>query len=318
MSEALAVVDRDRSLLREEDVVITQDQVALIKQTIAAEATDAELALFFYDCRRRGVHPLDKLIHFTKRQNKYTPVTSIDFFRSRAGQTREHMGTDDACFTGEPGDPDFRATVTVYRLVHGEKCAFTATARFAEFVPPSPNDFMWVKMPYNQIAKCAEAAALRKGFPQELEGLRTVDEMEHVAVDVTPRKTTVQRASDRTPVTASAPTAGSLVTPPLKVKDVRVFGKDKNNYAVTLVGHANEYTTKDAAIALDLEKFKGTDHLLRITYVDNPYQGKVYHNLTAFEVVDGASAGVPSTGGGAVSGEAAAPPLTDQDIPFSR
>jgi len=304
MSTDLAVVDRAAALDRPDDrpVVITSDQIALVKATLAPDATNDELELFFYDCRRRGVHPLDKLIHFTKRQGKYTPVTSIDFFRSRAGRTREHMGTDDAVFCGEPGSIDFAASVTVYRLVQHEKCAFTATARFLEFAPPPPNDFMWRKMPFNQLAKCAEAQALRKGFPQELDGLHIVDEMEHVDVDQAPPKT-VKRASDKVVSTGAA---GEL-TAALKVKDVRVFGKDKDNYAVTLVGATTEYTTKDQSLALELEKFKGTDHLVRLTFVDNDYQGKTYHNLKSFTVVEPPTP-APATGA----------PMTAGDIPFGR
>lgn len=270
-------------------VVITSEQVALIKATVAAEATDAELNLFFYDCRRRGVHPLDKLIHFTKRQGKYIPVSSIDYFRSRAAQSREHVGTDDATFTGEPGQPTFAATVTVYRQVQGERCLFTATARFSEFVPPAPNDFMWKRMPFNQLAKCAEALALRKGFPQELEGLHTVDEMEHVPLDVAPRRT-VQRTTPAPPLREGdlvpPPTGATLTTDSRAVANVRVFGTNKDNYAVTLIGDPLEYTTKDAGMAMDLEGFKQTDHLLCLTYENRDYKGKTYHNLTGYTVVD--------------------------------
>ena len=289
MSTDLAVVDRA-------PVVITSDQVALIKATVAPDATDAELELFFYDCRRRGVHPMDKLIYFTKRQGKYTPVTSIDFFRSRAGATREHMGTDDAVYTGQPGDLDFAATVTVYRQVQLEKCAFTATARFAEFAPPPPNNFMWQRMPHNQLAKCAEAQALRKGFPLELEGLHIVDEMQNLDGDGQPK--TVKRASEKKPMTpATVPEKSTaFVTDARAVKDVRVFGQNKDNYAVTLVGDSYEFTTKDAGLALELEKFKGTDHRVQLTYENNDFKGKTYHNLKSVTVVDPSGDPMPTAG----------------------
>jgi phage recombination protein Bet len=154
---------------------ITPEQLALIKRTIAQDATDTELQLFFYDCARRGVHPLDRLIHFTKRGGKYTPVTSIDYMRSRAAGSGECGGQDDATFAGETKQSDFAATVTVYRLVQGQRCAFTATARWPEYKPT--DDFMWRKMPHTMLSKCAEALALRKAFPQELAGLYTAEEL---------------------------------------------------------------------------------------------------------------------------------------------
>lgn len=178
-------------------VVITEHQLDVIKNTICKDATPAEMELFFYDCRRRGVHPMDKLIHFTKRAGKYTPVTSIDFFRSRAAETGEHMGTDDAYFTyaAAPTDVPAAASVTVYRLVQGEKCPFTATARMSEYLPGPPNDFMWKKMPHGQLGKCAEALALRKAFPQQLADLHTVDEMSQA--DEAPSQTSAPQPGQR-------------------------------------------------------------------------------------------------------------------------
>jgi len=114
---------------------VTAEQTALIKATIAKDATDAELQLFFYDCARQGVHPLDRLIHFTKRKGKYTPVTSIDLMRSRAADTGEYAGSDDAAFVGAQKTDTWAATVTVWRLVQGQRCSFTATARWSEYRP---------------------------------------------------------------------------------------------------------------------------------------------------------------------------------------
>jgi hypothetical protein len=301
-------------------VVITEDQADLIKRTLAAEATDAELALFFYDCRRRGVHPLDKLIHFTKRKGKYTPVTSIDFFRSRAAATGAHMGTTDPEYTGTPDDPSFAATITVFRLVQGQTCAFTATARYVEYLPDAGNDFMFRKMPHNQIGKCAEALALRKAFPQELDGLHTVDELARDGGDAAPAPTpakTVRRASSAATASASsAPIPAMLVTGAHRIKDVRPFGKDRANFAITLVDDdaAREYTTKDAPLALELEHFKGTDHAIRLTYETKDWNGKTYHNIKSFTV----DAPAPEAAAPEPKTPPADPPLTAGQIPFSR
>ena len=64
MSNEVAIKEEESALGR---IVITDKQVDLIKSTVALNATDDELKLFFYECRRRGVHPLDRLIHFVKR-----------------------------------------------------------------------------------------------------------------------------------------------------------------------------------------------------------------------------------------------------------
>ena len=156
--------------------IVTNEQIELVRKTVAAQATDAELQLYLYDCQRHGVHPLDKLLHFTKRQGKYTPITSIDLLRSRAADTGELGGIEDPQYDGMVATPNFTASVTVYRFVQGQRCPFTATARWSEYKPSE--DFMWRKMPYLMLGKCAEALALRKAFPRQLAGLYAKEEMD--------------------------------------------------------------------------------------------------------------------------------------------
>jgi phage recombination protein Bet len=170
-----------------EIVKYSPDQMALIKRTVAQGATDDELNLFIYDCQRRNIHPLDKLLHFTKRGGRYVPITSIDLMRSRASETGQMAGSDDAKFYNEVdnrGRPEF-ATVTVYRLTFGQRFPYTATARWDEYYPgDGPAGQMWRKMPYVMLSKCAEALALRKGFPQELAGLYAKEEMDQADAPV--------------------------------------------------------------------------------------------------------------------------------------
>jgi len=102
--------------------------------------------------------------------------------RQRAADTGEMAGSDDPRFDEDAVGPPFAATVTVYRLTQGQRFAYTATARWSEY-KPAQNDFMWRKMPHTMLGKCAEALALRKGFPRQLAGLYAKEELEQVNVE---------------------------------------------------------------------------------------------------------------------------------------
>ena len=161
---------------------VTPEQIQIIKNTLAKGATDDELRLFIYDCQRRGVHPLDKLIHFTKRGGRYVPITSIDFMRQQADRTGQYVGYESK-FEGTPATNDFSCTVTVKRIVQGVTGTWTGTARWAEYYPgDGPEGGMWRKMKHNQLEKCAEALALRRAFPG-LQGLYTREEMDQASKD---------------------------------------------------------------------------------------------------------------------------------------
>ena len=232
---------------------VTADQLELVRKTIAQGATPDELKLFLYDCARQHVHPLDKLIHFTKREGRYTPITSIDFMRIRAAETGEYAGSDDPLFTGPEGAPGFAATVCVWRIVQGQRYPFTATARWTEY-KPAANDFMWKKMPHTMLGKCAEALALRKGFPKQLSGLYAKEELDQAEATAPAKHTpiTVTQIDATTP-----PTPPRGVTQTLPGADLpeawQPLGHDPNRFTGRIVDVRQE-TKKAAKTGRDFTK----------------------------------------------------------------
>ncbi len=158
----------------------TREQIDLIKKTVAKDATDDELKLFLYTAEKRRLDPLVKQIYFQKRHTKRGPVmtmlTAIDGYRLIADRTGLYAGNDDPVFDNE--DSPARASVTIYKIVGGLRCPFTATARMGQYYPGDEQGFMWRKMPHLMLGKCAEALALRKAFPEELGGLYIDEEMQ--------------------------------------------------------------------------------------------------------------------------------------------
>lgn len=151
----------------------SREQVELIKRTVAKGATDDELALFVHVANRSGLDPFAKQIYAIKRGGVMTIQTGIDGFRLVASRTGLHAGTDEAVFVEDHGRP-VMASVTVYRIVAGQRVPFSASARMGEY---NAGQGLWTKMPFAMLAKCAEALALRKAFPADLSGIYTVEEM---------------------------------------------------------------------------------------------------------------------------------------------
>lgn len=89
------------------------------------------------------------------------------------------------------------AQCTVYRIVGGQRVPFVGPKTFwietyatAKRDTKAPNS-MWAKRPRGQLEKCAEAAALRRAFPEEIGNEYAAEEIEGQAFgvrDVTPRQ----------------------------------------------------------------------------------------------------------------------------------
>lgn len=173
-------------------LIWNQEQIKLIKSQISTRITDAELVLFSQVCKRTGLDPFIGQIYAIHRASrdsdgqycyKMTIQTGIDGLRLVADRTRIYAGSDRALFDEgltayqhlkqRGGTPEV-AEVTVYKMIGGQRCPFVGTAIWNEFVQKdkygNPQG-KWGLSPYNQLAKCAEAQALRKAFPNETGGL---------------------------------------------------------------------------------------------------------------------------------------------------
>jgi phage recombination protein Bet len=195
-------------------VEFTRDQIELLKRTIAKDASDDELDLFLYQCKRTRLDPFTRQCYFMKRSaydkrlrksvDKFSFETSIDGLRLIAERTDKYAGqiapewadvqpTDHGIvITWYPVWPfrdrePYAARVGVLRKDFDQP--LFAVARFDAYmqtVDVWENDqrtdkkrlnAMWEKRGAEQLAKCAEALALRQAFPNEMSGVYTSEEM---------------------------------------------------------------------------------------------------------------------------------------------
>ncbi|MCL5282852.1 MAG: phage recombination protein Bet [Planctomycetes bacterium] len=171
---------------------------ALVEAIFPTAQSVGSLVLVLAYCKSRNLDVFKKCVHIVpiwdkdKRCLVDTIWPGIGELRTTAFRTRQYAGRDATVFgediTSNWGSgrealsvmhPEW-AQVTVYRMIDGQRVAFAGPPvfwleTFAATKDGFPNS-MWIKRPRGQLDKCAEAAALRAAFPEELGDMPTSDE----------------------------------------------------------------------------------------------------------------------------------------------
>ena len=174
-------------------------QEAALRQLGLQEAAPADLAVFFHQAQRTGLDPFSRQIYmigrWSKNGTKYTIQTGIEGFLVLAERSGRYRGHTKYEWCGQDGvwvDVWLKATkpaaarVSVYKDGYDEP--ISAVALLDEYMPTMKDGSpmgLWGKMAPRMLAKCALALGLREGFPQDLSGLYSTEEMAQAGEAVT-------------------------------------------------------------------------------------------------------------------------------------
>lgn len=183
-----------------------EQMIRTLQQSLYPGANSESVAMVISYCTQAKLDPLQKPVHIVpmwdskSRTMRDVIMPGIGLYRTQASRSGEYGGISEPEFgddiTAQIGGQQITypkwCKVTVTRLINGTPALFTAKELWSENYAVrggkeksiAPNA-MWSKRPYAQIAKCAEAQALRKAFP-ELGAQPTYEEMEGKQFDGEP------------------------------------------------------------------------------------------------------------------------------------
>lgn len=198
----------------------TEELTALRSALVDRDVTDVEFRFFLAAARHLNLDPFKRQVYLVKYGGKPVLQTGIDGYRAQAIRTRKFAGQDEPIWIDKvtlgakprdvapadgtapeiklvpygpsqlgrevwpfgPEHPPFAAIARIWRTDITR--AFTYVALYSSYVRRTREGApmnLWATMPETMLFKCALAQCLRAGFPDELGGVYTVEEMEQAA-----------------------------------------------------------------------------------------------------------------------------------------
>jgi phage recombination protein Bet len=186
----------------------------VLRNSLYVGARDESIKMAIAYCTASGLDIFQKPVHIVPMWDEKTKsmrdvvMPGIGLYRTQAARSGAYAGVTEPEFgpditetfpeeKGYEGKrrpevtityPEYCRVIVKRLLPNGQIAEFAATERWKENYATSgkgskqPNS-MWKRRPYAQLAKCAEAQALRKAFP-EFGSQPTADEMEGKEIDV--------------------------------------------------------------------------------------------------------------------------------------
>lgn len=191
---------------------ISESEWVTLRTSLFPGAKPESVVMVVDYCKARKLDPFKKPCHIVPMQVKMPDgsyvwrdvvLPGIYEYRTTANRTGEYMGHSrpeygpEIEYMGVKAPEWCSLTVFRYNKASGQKCEFPVIVYFAEVAATTWDkkagehkiNARWSKAPRQMLTKCTEAAGLREGFPDEIGGEPTADEMEgREIIDITPGK----------------------------------------------------------------------------------------------------------------------------------
>lgn len=191
---------------REVTRTVDRHQWMTLKSSLYPGARDDSIKMVLAYCAARGLDPMKKPCHIVPMSVKDPETGRYEWrdvilpgiyeLRTTAQKTGLYIGQaapefgETIEYQGVEAPSSCAITVKRWHAESGMVAEFTGIARFSECVGLKKDkstgaqtiNERWSRAPFQMLEKCAEAAALRKAFPDELGGEMTHEEMTGVTV----------------------------------------------------------------------------------------------------------------------------------------